>query len=266
MKIFRKIPNKGTRFNQLSIITFFNNKPTNLNELITYVINEIQHSKLSSLLIPFSIEKIHSTLIGLEHIRDSNHFVFNANIFQEYGLKKEMNFDKLLKIIESYLPINIRFGGLNKSFDKFKSWGDVPYNRMFQLLCPAGDFTLLGWPYRDGTYDNTLWNLRETIEKECNIRHKYARIKDNDLFMRIGALKIDSCQLLIENSELRSDVDKIEENIRQYLYQNPIDIKITPNDVHLVYYTQGLSSIEVLNYYPISDDNLNSKFIKSLQC
>jgi hypothetical protein len=263
MKIFRKTANKDFNLDQLSIMIYLGNKPSNLNELINYIVNEIQHSKLSSLFVPFSVEEIHSTLIGLEQIRDSNSDKFlNANIFHEFGIKKEMNFDKLIEIIESFLPITVRFGGLDRSFDKFKSWEDIPYIRTFQLLCPAGDFTLVGWPHKDGTYDKTLWSLRETIEKECSIRHKYARIKDNDFFMRIGTLKNNTCQLLVENDELRSEVDKAEENIRQYLYINPLDIKITPKDVYLVYYTQEISSIKVINSYPISDNKLNSEFIK----
>jgi hypothetical protein len=114
---------------------------------------------------------------------------FNANTWMESGNREVMEFTPLLKIIKKHFPIKIRFGGFEKSFKHFDSFGKKPYERSFQIQWKTNKLTLIGWPHANGDFiaKRPLEELREDISTHCNILHKYKY--DNDLFMVIGEIK-----------------------------------------------------------------------------
>jgi len=245
------------------MIALFGVKPLNLEKLINNIIDIIQNSKFGDFFYPFPKLEIHATIIGLEIIYNLKRCI-NANIWYDLKQKKEMNFEKLIQIFKEYFPINIRFGGINKTYNRFKSWGDNPYKRSFQLLCPAGDFTLIGWPFQNGNYDNKiLWNLRNDLEYYCNIRHKYSKYNDNDFFIRIGRIKDDYCNEIIEYKNLQNDINKLENKIREYLYKNPEEINVTLDDVHIAEYFEKSFQIDIISYIRFLDDTVNSKYLEN---
>ncbi len=219
---------------------------------------------MGSLFDPFPVSRIHATIVGLERLSGSDE-LFNANIWFDLKQKREMNFDSLLSLIKESFPMTIRIGGVSSTFDQFESWGEKPYVRSFQLLCPAGDFTLVGWPHEKGDFRNrTLWRLRDRFERDCNIRHKYSKYQDNDFFMRIGRVKGDLCSRVAESHELRKEIENLEWQIREFLAENCVDASITPDDVYVITYREEASRIEVIDSVKISDRQLDSARLRDL--
>jgi hypothetical protein len=149
-------------------------------ELISLYHQECQFLIRKKLIFPCYLEQIHGVVIGLERIPNRNGFL-NKNIWEESGHELPMLFPKLFEIILSYFPIKIRFGGLNKYYAKFLSHDETPFNRSFQINMTSGKVVLIGWPYNSTNYyTQSLWKMRNEIDKYCNIRHKYANYQDND--------------------------------------------------------------------------------------
>jgi hypothetical protein len=265
MKHFEKHTRHKLHGRQVSLVALLGPKPPDLDQLIKLCINTIRESEIGYMFSPLSIQDIHATIIGLEHLQDPTG-IYNLNIWLDRAQKEEMKCVEMLDLLRSSFPMNVRFGGLSQSFDTFMSWGSNPYVRSFQFLFPAGDFTLVGWPHENDNYGTQiLWKLRQKMENQCNIRHKYAAEQDNDFFMRIGTLKTEEdCREMVKDNELLEKVTIAEKQIHEYLYRNPVDVKIALSDVYVVEYDITSPRIHITNSTNMADDRVDGDFLRRL--
>lgn len=265
MKYHIKRPNyPETSITQASLVAYLDSRHAILEKLISHCTSKLTKSNIAPLLVTFPINEIHATIIGLESFQESNR-LYNTNSWLDLQKKKEMNFEAFMKIISGFFPMTIRFGGFNRSFNEFMSWGSIPYERSFQLLYPAGDFTLVGWPHDNGDFESkSLWNLREQIELDCNIRHKYSNHEDNDFFLRIAQINGEWQRAFQNENRLEDQIHGLEDEVRDYLLGNPIDVKITLNDVYLITYRIQSSKLKIVDSFRVADGKINGQFIDGL--
>jgi hypothetical protein len=264
MKHFKKPRTQTGQTKQVSVVALLGPKPIKLKRLIEGCIQKVKETEVGSLFDPFPVSRIHATIVGLERLSGSDE-LFNANIWFDMKQKRVMNFDSLLRLIRESFPMTIRIGGVSRSFGQFESWGEKPYVRSFQLLCPAGDFTLVGWPHEKGDFRNrNLWKLRDRFDRECNIRHKYSKYEDNDFFMRIGRAKGNLCSRVTESHELRRELENLEWQIREFLSENCVDVSVTPDNIYVVTYQEKASHIEVIDSVKVSENLLDSALVRGL--
>lgn len=248
---------------QVTLISLYGQKPKHLEKLINRCVGYIRDSIMRRIFTPYDTNQVHGTLIGMEKLIDfTKHF--NANKWIETGNREIMEFTSLVKIIKKHLPMKIRFGGFEKSFKHFYSFGKKPYERSFQIQWKTNKLTLIGWPHKDGDFitKRPLEELREDISTNCNILHKYKY--DNDLFMVIGEIK--GLQLLTasELKEIKLSSEKLEENIRNYLAKNITEVEITPEQVFLSRYIDEALPLDSTTVYCIAKPGIDAAFISNL--
>lgn len=249
---------------QMTLISLYGSKPKKLQEPLKVLCDKIQSSNLKSFFKPYNLDQIHGTIIGMEKLPGSNDF-YNANIWREFKNKRKMDFDPLIDVLYTHLPITIRIGGFDSSYKGFMSLDRKPYERSFQIQWSTRKVTLIGWPHEDEEFrSKNLWLLRKDIEEKCNIRHKYAKLKDNDFFMVLGELTGFNSLSEQELRKLRTQSAVLEENIRQYLSYTPIDIQITSKDVFIALYENEALPLESTKIYGVEKHGANNSFIKTL--
>jgi len=248
---------------QISMVSLYGQKRGDLERLIKKCWEMISVSIFRRVFEPYHINQIHGTIIGMEKLIGFDD-PFNANIWQVSGNKVTMMYAELLNIIARHLPMTIRFGGFDKDYKEFTSFGKTPYERSFQVQWPTFKFTLIGWPHKDLNFTSKqiLWDPRHEIETRCNIKHKYEN--DNDLFMVLGG--IEGLQLLTDSEldELKSKSASLEETVREYLRKNPVDVEITAEQVFLAQYSRETLSLDSTNVYCIQNPGIHADFIQSL--
>ena len=167
----------------------------------------------------------------------------------------------LLKIIMKHLPMKIRFGGFEKSFKHFYSFGKKPYERSFQIQWQTNKLTLIGWPHENGDFieKRPLEALREDIATHCNILQKCKC--DNDLFMVIGEIKGHQLLTASELKEIKFYAANLEENIRNYLAKNITGVEITPEQVFLSRYIDEALPLDSTTPHCIAKTGIDADFI-----
>ena len=249
---------------QVSLVSMYGSKPLLMENLIKLLWERIKSSSLKKIFKPYQIYQIHGTIIGMEKLLGINNY-YNINKWNDLRIKVEMDFNKLSNVISAHLPISIRFGGFDKSYIDFMSFGKKPYERSFQIQLSKGKVIIIGWPHEIGDFSNKrLWNLRKDLEVNCNIRHKYAKFEDNDFFMVLGDLKGINLFSEQEINKLKAEVFNLEGIIRKYLSLNPTDITITYEDIYIAQYEKETLQIDSTNMYKIKVLNNNDSFIKGL--
>jgi hypothetical protein len=239
--------------NQLTLVSLYGHKSTILEKFINSINEKINSSSINNYYNPYNINQIHATIIGLEKVTNSNYY--NANLMHDKKIKAIMNFDCLSLLLKSHFPIKIRFGGFSEDFNDFLSFGEKPFFRSFQVNLDKNKIVLIGWPHKNNNFNlRLLWNIRLKIEKECNIRHKYADKDDNDFYLVLG--EITQTDPIIIN-KIKKDVLILENSIHQYLADNPIEIEITLQDLKVIQYQNISLPLETTIIHGI--ENLTSE-------
>jgi hypothetical protein len=248
---------------QVTLVAFYGQKRGDLEKLIKECWKLIDKSKFRKVFEPYHINQVHGTIVGMGKLIGFDN-LFNANSWQSSGDKKIMDYNNFISTVKSYLPIKIRFGGFDESYESFKSFGKSPYERSFQIQRPTSRVTLIGWPYDDKNFTEKriLCDLRQDIETKCKIKHKYP--DDNDFFMVLGEIK--GIQLLTDSeiTSLETESRLLEESIRKYLENNPIDVDITDEQVFLVQYDKETLPLDSTNAYCIQNAGIDVNFIQNL--
>jgi len=250
---------------QVTMVSLYGQKDKKLKRLIEDCWEKINASKFRRIFKPYDMEQIHGTIIGMGKLIGFSE-LYNANIWHDLEDRRIMDFNDLVDIVKGYLPMTVRFGGFNENYDKFTSLGKIPYERSFQVQWKTSRFTLIGWPHKNGNFTDKkiLLELRNEIEKKCNIRHKYARYNDNDLYMVLGEIKWLHLLTNSKLQELKMKSALLEESIREYLRKNYTDVKITDEQVFLAQLEKETLPLDSTNVYYIQDPRINNSFIQNL--
>lgn len=215
---------------QHSLVSLYGQKPLMLQNFLETRLEQLV-SIFGSVFSPYSMDQIHATICGLEHIMLNGLFV-NLNFYTLRNEKRIMHMAELLQHLRSseILPIDVRIGGY-KSADNygFTSNGKHPYERSF--LINDDKVVMMGWPVRNGIPAYDLANFRKSFEK-YNVLHKWHKTSndlDNDFYFVLG--KIDPGML--RNDEIRTK----EHCVRNTLSTSaPFDIRIDMGTLSIVSY------------------------------
>ncbi len=248
---------------QVTLVSFYGRKNKPLADLIQGCSEFILRSPLERLYRPYHIDQIHGTLLGMEKMAGyAEHY--NANLWAETSNKVEMDFTQLLHVLGEHLPMAVQFGGFPRSFTGFESFGRSPYERSFQIQWKTGRFTLVGWPHKDGNFTTRRYlnELRDEIERKCNIRHKYR--EDNDLFMVLGEIVLPGSMAEEERARFKDISLTIEMAVRDYIVDNKIDVNIDVDAVSVVQYDVETLSLESTVSHRVTDPKMSPDFIEDL--
>lgn len=145
---------------QVTLVSLYGQKRGNLEQLIKMCWKMINDSKLGKVFEPYHMSQIHGTIVGMEKLIGFDN-LFNANIWQASGNKVIMRYNEFLNVVTKHLPITVRFGGFDKNYKEFMSFGKTPYERSFQVKWATSKFTLIGWPHKNLNFTDkrVLWDL-----------------------------------------------------------------------------------------------------------
>jgi hypothetical protein len=258
-----RIPLRSYMMRQVTLISLYGQKTNDLERMINDCIRFTQNSLIKQIFIPYTTNQVHGTLIGMEKLFGFTEN-FNLNIWIETGKREVMEFTSLKKIIKNHLPMKIRFGGFQKSYNQFYSLGKKPYERSFQIQWKANKITLIGWPHKNGDFISTraLESLREDISINCNIQYKYKF--DNDFYMVLGEIKGHESLTAPELKEMVFSSFNLEEKIRNYVANNFTEVEITPDQVFLSQYLDETLPLESTIPYCIANPDIDAYFISKL--
>lgn len=218
--------------NNLTLVAYYGQKQETLNGLFTSCIESISKSTIADFFVPYSSSQIHATIIGLEWFEDSGRSI-NRNHYLKYKRKSRLKFNLLPEILNKAFPQTIRIGGFSDTFSDFTSFGRIPYERSFQIHRTTNKVILIGWPHSSGNFQKeSLAHLRSTMERKCNISHKYPR--DNDLYFVLGKIRKPN---MVKESHFEQSLQNIEDIIRAQLCRNPIDLTIDKENLSFVSYS-----------------------------
>jgi hypothetical protein len=244
--------------NQLTLISLYGSKNSILKNLLYSIFDKINLTIIGKSFNPYQLIQIHSTIVGLE--KAVNDTYYNLNLLQDKNIKSNMDFECLFSKLNSHFPMKIRFGGFNRDFKDFLSFRKKPFSRSFQIDLAKKKIVLIGWPHKNGDFHSKLlWNLRNEIEKQCNIRHKYADEEDNDFYLVLGEIVQPAFN---STNKFKEDILNLENSIRQFLADNSFEIEINFTDLKIAQYTNGTLPVEKTKIYEI--ENLTSSLIKTL--
>lgn len=248
---------------QLSLVSFYGEKPDSLSELISRVQNTI-NNRCGEDFNPYTIEQIHGTLVSLERLDEAG--FINKNYAQMRNFHVEMDFEGLLHYFRGtkILPVKVQIGGFENRDYGFLSRQQTPYSRTFSI---QGRFAnVLGWPCIGNDSDKsdrmfkvstTLGDLRKELES-FNILHSYHSSEtdyDNDFYFRIG--------IFDENAVLLNYQITLEEEIRELLSKRPpLFLTLSPENIFLVFYSDQRLPLESSTAWSIVDPMITPDFIK----
>jgi hypothetical protein len=186
---------------------------------------------LGSKFLPYTIEQIHGTLIGLDAVRDpATGFLIHERYHDVTGTVTPMIPALALDILSLSLmrSCRIRIGGCQPDSPvKFVSHGQHPYERMFSVQGPA--FVIIGWPVatiNHGVSDQPLDSIRRGMNK-AGIMHRYHESStdvDNDLYLVVGH----------HHGAAAGDIAAAVASVRTYLAGNPAEIDLGIDQVTVV--------------------------------
>jgi hypothetical protein len=228
-------------------VSHYGDKPKNFVELLKSIHDELINS-LSDAFEPYSLEQVHSTIIGLEGYCHEGKII-NYNYLKLRKETRYLNPIQLLKFLRSpNIPsIEIEIGGYLDSKDyKFLSQSLHPHYRSFSI---QGNIAVaMGWPR---TRTNILDDFRHSFNR-INVLHKWHKKPsdvDNDFFFVLGRVNRKLLnEMQISNTEIK---------IRQLMAQSaPLIIEMTPSTLSLVCYSNYKLPRDSSVSYSIQDKNL----------
>lgn len=236
---------------KISLVALYGAKPGALKYVLESIWRKIKSTELGACFKPYSLEQVHSTLIGMESLPGSNPPI-HANRLKKLKVKTEMNFSGFAERVANALPLVIQIGGFEPSFDGFTSLGALPYARSFQINWKSGRVILMGWPMEEGSgiANQQLLTLRETMETHHHIQHKYEG--DNDFYMVLGQLEsLDSYSESVRTT-LRAEAKQVEDSIRSQLANHPLNLRLEISEISLVRYKEETLDLDSTEAWPLA--------------
>jgi hypothetical protein len=230
---------------QFSLVAYYGAKPSIMSDLLYKCQELIVASGMASCFVPYQIDQIHATIIGME-IMEGEDKLINRNLFNKTGNKKEIDLSKFDKIVQDSFPMQIQIGGFSPSFKMFLSKGKTPFQRSFHINITSRKIVLMGWPVRN---EQLLITLREQMEDTCNIAHKY--VGDNDFYMVLG--EIDPTQVIDEqdSSGIISRIAHTQSMLQHFLSENRTELELAKENLSLVCYESELLPVDNTRVFPL---------------
>lgn len=179
---------------QNSLVAFFGEKTSSSNfwskikELQIVLENRLNNK--SNNYIPYEIEKIHGTIIGLEAAKIDNSIV-NKNYLEIQSKIFELDLESILNYLNKseLLPFEVKIGGFENKEYLFTSRGASPYERSFSVQKEI--IVAMGWPFSNNSYNPVLDTIRRRLSTFGGLHKYHAKPDsfDNDLFFVLGNLK-----------------------------------------------------------------------------
>jgi hypothetical protein len=187
--------------------------------------------QLGAAFLPYALEQIHGTLIGLNAVREPATGALLSQYYLEHrGARCVMDFERVLKILEERFsrPLTIRIGGIGPEDDTgFTSQGMHPHKRTFSAR--NGALVLMGWPVAtltSGGAQRPLDDLRRDMN-DANVLHRYhaaATNVDNDFYLVLGHYA-DAAE---------STLAEAERTVRRDLAHHHVDVRVGRGQVLVV--------------------------------
>ena len=256
---------------QLTLVSLYGHKPSELIRLLQGCIRIIDSSKLRPVFKPYNINQIHGTLVGMEKLLGyTKHYNANTWVAAEkksgVGIKTEMDFAKLRSVIKNHIPMTVQLGGFTPGFTQFDSLGLWPYERSFQVQWDSRRFTLIGWPHEDDNFTSKriLDDLRKELDQGCNVMHKYP--KDNDFFMVLGEIVGLDRLSTSEIENLKDEAKILEREVRDFLAakKNTLQLRVEEDHVCIAQYQRETLPLDSTVPYRIGESRMTPSFIENL--
>lgn len=242
----------------VTLVAYYGDKPPLIAQLINGAINELSNL-LGNGFVPYSLQQVHGTIIGLEGRRADKHII-NTNYAEMRNEIRSLDLKAALQILkeESLLPFDVTIGGfVDGGPYSFTSRDVVPYMRSFSI---QGHFAVaMGWPYSNGKYSKSIDQLRRAFNA-ANILHKYhgsPNAEDNDFFFVLGHIikeNTNQNQLLEAQGRLRSF----------FAAHEPVSVPISRNFLRVVAYVDEKLPPETSCSYTLDEAKGKIDLIQSL--
>jgi hypothetical protein len=187
--------------------------------------------QLGAAFLPYGLEQIHGTLIGLNAVREPATGALLSQYYLEHrGTRCVVDFEGVLQILEERFsrPLAIRIGGIGPGDDLgFTSQGMHLHERTFSAR--NGALVLMGWPVSTLTSDGAqrpLDDLRRNMN-DANVLHRYhatATDVDNDFYLVLGHYA-DAAESMLAEAE---------RTVRRDLERHPVDVRVGRGQVRIV--------------------------------
>lgn len=217
--------------NQVSLVAFYGDKDKSLSDFLADTSDRLKQC-LGSAYLPYPVNQVHATLIGLERIQRAGKF-YNYNFYCNYGYERAMQIEEMLRFINStsMLPITITIGGYHKHTDYgFKSFDQHIWNRSCNII--GKNAILIGWPALTASDNYPLANLRRSFEY-FGLLHKWHQTSqdvDNDCYFVLGHIHPDVSK--------KSTVTETLLTMRDYLASlTPFNLVLARDDLSFVNYS-----------------------------
>lgn len=185
-------------------------------------------------------EQVHATVLGCEGA-STRQGILSKWFLEKRGQRRYLDCENLLRHFrcDSNLPIRVRFCGFRQHSEfPFRSRGEHPYFRSFQIRTDNDSAVLVGWPSEGGRYPPALDRLRVAGQK-YNALHKFhesPEAVDNDCYVVLGRFTS------LPSRRIR---EKIEKRTRDMLAgTNEICAAIDRSTLSLVRYRDTALSLE----------------------
>ncbi|MEM7132663.1 MAG: hypothetical protein AAF702_40550 [Chloroflexota bacterium] len=248
---------------QVTLVSLYGQKTGLVAQLIRDCCHMIEKSPLRRVFRAYHPSQMHGTIVGMEKLIGYS-APFNTNIWSAIGEKVMMGFDQVLPTLQQHFPMTIQFGGFSPFFNQFDSFGNLPYERSFQVQWPTNRFTLIGWPHANGNFTTTrLLNcLRDDLNVQCNVAHKYSG--DNDLFIVLGKIVHLERFTDAEIEQLQEAAKTLEVQIRNHLAATKTGVTIELDDISLVQYEMETLPLHSTISHRVTDPGVTPEFISNL--
>jgi hypothetical protein len=168
---------------QVTLVAHYGQKPTGLAMLLQRL-QERLGDALGGAFLPYDIEQVHATIVGLEGCRADG-----AIRGKRSG--RVINLSGIVEFLrgDAFAPIQVRVGGYRASDrHSLRSRGEHPYLRSFSIQ--GSTAVAIGWPVEGAHSPDSLDRLRRSLER-FGARHKWHTTPedvDNDCFLVLGRL------------------------------------------------------------------------------
>ncbi len=242
------------RAQKYTLVAFYGKKSQAFSRLIKTIQSKVFESDLGDSFQPYSVEQIHATLMGLETMEWEGEVV-NLNIWEELGLPQKMNFHNVVANVSRAVGgLSVGFGGINIASDQQTLVTHGQPKRTFGIDPDRGKVVLNGWPVvvepAGHVLSDAIWNLRLTLFEQHQMRHRYHRFRDNDVFMVLGNLKTP-----VEGRRMEEFVQKcseVQEKVRLMLDRSEtLFEKLSPDVVQVIGYTDDALPFDSTRVYPL---------------
>lgn len=187
--------------------------------------------QLGSAFLPYTLEQIHGTLIGLNGVREPATGALISQYYLEHrGARRLMDFGRVLQILAERFsrPLTIRIGGFGPGDETgFTSQGEHPHQRTFSAR--NGALVLMGWPVstiKSQGAQRPLDELRRDMN-DANVLHRYhaaATDVDNDFHLVVGHYTSTTESMLAETERI----------VRRDLAHHHVDVQVSREQVRIV--------------------------------